>query len=70
MKYAAIMIALVVLSVVFVSGCATMPDTGGGTTGELTAAEKENLAYQSVEDEIDQAIENMDLEDLENEILS
>ncbi len=71
MKYVVMILALLVLSVVFVSGCATTPDTGNtGATGELTAKEKEDLAYQAIDNEIDQALENMTLEDIENELLN
>jgi len=56
---------LLLTSVVLVSGCTQTADT----TGQLTDKQAEDQAYNTIESELDQAIENITLDDLEGELL-
>ena len=65
----------VLLAAVLISGCVQDTGTDGTDTGptggeQLTQAEIEDQAYQALEQEMDQAIDQMTLEELENELLS
>ena len=67
MKTTAIVLVLVALvAVTVISGC-TQTDTG--PSGELTSEQMEDEAYKAVEQEMD-LLEDMNLEDLENELLT
>ncbi|NIO22888.1 MAG: hypothetical protein GTN38_02575 [Candidatus Aenigmarchaeota archaeon] len=72
MKFAAILLALLVAAV-FVSGCVQEPPgptgpTTGPTDGGLTQEQAEQQALQTLDQEMD-ALEEMSLEELENELL-
>jgi PBP1b-binding outer membrane lipoprotein LpoB len=71
MKLAGILILAVLLTAVFISGCVqqdTTPATPGGGK-QLTQSEMEDQALQTLEQEMGEAIENMTMEELENELL-
>jgi outer membrane lipoprotein-sorting protein len=70
MKLALAIVFALLVATVFISGCVQQqqaPSTGGQP---LTAEEKEQQAANTLEQEMDQAIGNMTLEDLENELLT
>ncbi|MCD6557901.1 MAG: hypothetical protein J7K31_02600 [Candidatus Aenigmarchaeota archaeon] len=56
-----LLLLTLLLSLIFVSGCVQQP----ATTGEATA---EKQAMDVVEQEMNEAIENMTMEDIENAI--
>ena len=69
MKLAGALLLVVLLVAILISGC--VQDTGTTTGGEqLTQAEMEDQAYQALEQEMGDAIDQMTLEELENELLS
>ncbi|OYT56472.1 MAG: hypothetical protein B6U68_03265 [Candidatus Aenigmarchaeota archaeon ex4484_14] len=57
-----ILLITLLLSVVFISGCVQQPTV----TGEATA---EGQAMKAIEQEMEEAIENMTMEDIENAII-
>lgn len=60
------------LAAVLVSGCTASPgtdDSGTDSTGGVTG-DPEAQAYDQIEQELDQAIEDIDLDDLESELLA
>ena len=64
-----ILILGLILSVVLVSGCVQdNHGTAPGTTGQLTDKQIEDQAVPQMEQEINQATDNIDLSDLENSI--
>ena len=70
MKLALTFVFALLVATVFISGCVQQqqaPSTGGQP---LTASEKEQAASNTVQQEMDQAIGDMTLEDLENELLA
>jgi len=69
MKTALALIFAVLVATVVISGCVQQAATGGGGQ-QLTAAEKEQQASQAVDQEIENAIGNVTLENLENELLT
>lgn len=66
MKLLAIIAALFLIAVVLSSGCVQHTDL----TVDQQQEDPEDLAYDALEQEMEQAIENMSLEDLENELLN
>ena len=61
----ALILGVVLSLVVFVSGCTT---TTPGSTGELTKSQMEDKAAQLIEQELQQATENIDVSDIENSL--
>lgn len=59
-----------VISVFLVSGCISQTGETGdtGTTGGLTGAQIEDQAADIIEQEMEEAIENIDLVDIEDSI--
>jgi len=70
MKTALTLIFAVLIAAVVISGCVQQAATGGGGGQQLTAAEKEQQASQAVDQEIENAIGNITLENVENELLT
>jgi|GEM_PF-3322112 len=73
MKLAIALLLVALVFTVYISGCVqepTSPDTGptGPTTGALTEAQAEQQALQTLDQEME-ALEEMSLEELENELL-
>ena len=64
------LLAFIVLGAVAVSGCVQQQDTAPTGGEELTQAEMEDQAYRAVEQEMEQAIDDMTLEEIENELLA
>lgn len=67
MKSAVALVLVVLVVAVAISGCVREPATP--PTAGLTQEQAEDLAFQELEHEMDQAIGDMTLEDLENELL-
>jgi len=67
MRFAGILVLVVLIVAVFISGC--IQQAGPSGTGELTEQQMEEQAYNALEQEMEQALENMTLEELENELL-
>jgi len=57
----------ILLSVILVSGC-TQTTPSGETGGGLTEKQIEDQAMQQIEQELDQAVQDLDLSDIENSI--
>jgi len=57
---------LLVVSVIFASGC--VQQETGGATGGAAGATLEDQAADMLEQELDQAIENISVEDIENSL--
>ncbi|MCD6590526.1 MAG: hypothetical protein J7K72_00980 [Candidatus Aenigmarchaeota archaeon] len=68
MRAVSIILLLAIISAVFISGCVQQQGTGGQTTGQ--EIQVEDQAIQTLENELDQALENITMEDLENELLA
>ena len=68
MKLAGTLVLSILLAAVLIAGCVQQPE-GPGVDGQLTQAEMENQAYDTIEQEMENAIESMTLEELENELL-
>jgi len=67
MKMTLTLIFVVLIAAVFISGCVQQATTGGEpATGKLA----EDQATQAVEQEMDLAIGNITLEDVQNELLN
>ena len=67
-----VLMVCLLMSVVIVSGCSTTPDTGsqgGDDTSGMSGGDIEASAYDQLEQELEGAIEDIDLNDLENELL-
>lgn len=68
MKMTLTLIFVVLMAAVFISGCVQQTATPGtGTAAKGTADEQ---AFQTVSDEVDQAVGNMTLDDVQNELLN
>ena len=68
MKLALLMILLV--GVMLASGCVSdQPQEKTEDTTDNTEAPDENIALETLENELEQAIQDIDLEDLENSLL-
>lgn len=65
-----LLITGLVISVFLVSGCVSQTGETGdtGTTGGLTGAQIEDQAADMIEQEMEEAIENIDLGDIEDSI--
>jgi hypothetical protein len=63
-----IMMVSILLAAVLVSGCTTEP--AGGDASGMSGDEIEASAYDQIEQELEEAIEDIDLEDLEGELLT
>ncbi|MCK4634923.1 MAG: hypothetical protein KAT37_03550 [Candidatus Aenigmarchaeota archaeon] len=65
-----LLITWFVISVFLVSGCVSQTGEIGdtGTTGGLTGAQIEDQAADIIEQEMEEAIENIDLGDIEDSI--
>ena len=64
-----LMIILLVFSVILVSGCVESPEgTTEGTIGEspVTGSMTEGQALETIEQEMEQAIENINISDIED----
>ena len=68
MKLASALVLVVLVAALSISGCVQEP-AGPPATGELTQAQAEDQALQTLEQEMDEAIGGMTLEELENELL-
>lgn len=68
MKIAGAIVLAVLLAAVLVSGCVQRTE-GPPTTGELTQGQAEEQAYQALEQEMEESLEDMTLEELEDELL-
>jgi PBP1b-binding outer membrane lipoprotein LpoB len=75
MKYAFALVMAILVSAVLISGCTNQPGssanpaTGPSAGAQLTQSEKESQAATAVEQEMNQAIENMTMQEIENELL-
>lgn len=77
MKIALALIFVGLIAAVLISGCVQQGGTGpagGGTTGtgggqQLKAAQMEDQAAQAVQQEMDNAIGNITLEEIQNQLL-
>ncbi len=67
MKLAGVLVLAVLVGMVLISGCVQEPT--GPPTGKLTQEQAEAQAFQTLEQEMEEAIEKMTLEELENELL-
>jgi PBP1b-binding outer membrane lipoprotein LpoB len=67
MKLAGIIVLALLVLTVWISGCVQEP--AAPPTGGLTQEQAEQQAFQTLEQEMDEAIEGMTLEELENELL-
>lgn len=67
MKLASALVLVVLVAAIVISGCVQEP--AGPPTGGLTEKQAEDQALQTLEQEMDEAIEGMTMEDLENELL-
>ena len=65
MKLAIVLVLVALVAVVSISGCT---QNEAGPSGELTAKQMEEDAFKAMEDEMD-AMEDMNLDELENELL-
>jgi len=65
MKLAVVLVLVALMAVAFISGC--VQETG--ITGELTGEQMEEEAFQTIEEEMEEALENMTMEELERELL-
>ncbi len=68
MKLLAIITALFLIAVVLTSGCVQNTEMTGDQQQDGQEA-PEDIAYDALEQEMEQALENMSFEDLESEIL-
>ncbi len=76
MKTAFALIAILI-GVVLISGCTQTPSGGGPdgpqagglVGGEIPARQAQEQAFQTVDQEMEQAVGSMTLEDVENELL-
>jgi PBP1b-binding outer membrane lipoprotein LpoB len=74
MKLAGLILLALLVIAVFISGCVREPagpttdPTTGPATGGLTQEQAEQKAFQTLDQEMD-ALEDMTLEELENELL-
>ena len=65
MKFAVIFLSLLVISVVFISGCTQIPQTKQkNVTGKVL-----DDAYNVLEEELEEAVENITAKDIENALL-
>lgn len=69
MKLAGVLVLGILLVAVLIAGCVQQPEDLDGDGGQLTQAEMEDQAYDTIEQEMENAIESMTLEELENELL-
>lgn len=67
MKILLALVFVALVTTVMVSGCTQTPATGGGTA--KTTASAEDQAFNTVDQELDQALEGMTTQDMENELL-
>ncbi|MFH1237427.1 MAG: hypothetical protein V1648_03425 [Candidatus Aenigmatarchaeota archaeon] len=67
MKILLALVLVALVATVMVSGCTQTPATGGGTA--KTTASADGQAFNTVDQELDQALEGMTVEDMENELL-
>jgi outer membrane lipoprotein-sorting protein len=65
MRIAIVLVLVALVAVISISGC-TQNETG--PSGELTANQMEEDAFKAMENEMD-AMENINLDELENELL-
>ena len=72
--YKELLMICLLMAAVLVSGCvqtntgSQQQDTGGASIGP--GSDLETSAYDQIEQELEQATENLDLGDLENELVS
>ncbi len=67
MKFIAALVLVVLVVAVAISGCVREP--AAPPTGSLTQKQADNLALYELEQEMGEAIGDMTLEELENELL-
>ena len=67
-KIAAVLLIAAVLSAVLISGCTQQPSSGG--TGNVVNKAAEGAAQSAVENEMNQAIENISTSDIEDALLN
>jgi len=67
-KLLALLAVAAIMAVVFISGCTQQPEGPGPATGEQIAAE--NSAVSAIEQEMEQAVNNISTEDIENALLN
>jgi outer membrane lipoprotein-sorting protein len=71
MKILMAFVFVALVAAVAISGCVQQtPVTGGETSGKMTASQMEQQAANTLEEEMEQAIGDITLEDLENELLA
>ena len=63
-----ILMVCLLMAALLVSGCSTQTQENGDTSG-VTGGDIEASAYDQLEQELEAAIEDIDLDDLENELL-
>jgi|YelNatPaOPRAMG01_1025707.scaffolds.fasta_scaffold521628_1 outer membrane lipoprotein-sorting protein len=68
MKFAVLIILVIITATIFISGCVQQQVPVGGTE-KMTGEEIEQEAGNVIEQEMDSALGNISLEDLENELL-
>jgi PBP1b-binding outer membrane lipoprotein LpoB len=67
MKTTLTLIFAALIAAVFISGCTQQTGTTGN--GQQTTANQEQQAFQAIDQETNQALQNMSLQDVENELL-
>jgi hypothetical protein len=68
MKILLALVFVALVATVLISGCTQTPATGGGTAKATGSAEDQ--AFNTVDQELDQALEGMTVQDMENELLN
>lgn len=66
-----VVLAVMLMATLMISGCVQQAPPSGGppTTGKLTQEQAEQQAMNELENELDEAVGNVTLENLENELL-
>jgi hypothetical protein len=69
MKLTGTLVLGLLLVAVLIAGCVQQPTGPSGDGAQLTQAEMEQQAYNTLEQEMEQAIDEMTLQEIENELL-
>jgi PBP1b-binding outer membrane lipoprotein LpoB len=67
---AAFLLVAALMSAVLISGCTQQTPAGGGTTGQAINKTAESAAQSAIEQEMNQAVENITTNDIENALLN
>jgi PBP1b-binding outer membrane lipoprotein LpoB len=68
MKIVLALVLAVLVTTVLISGCTQQP-SGQSGAGKLTQKQAEGQAFQAVQQEVDQALGNITLQEVQNELL-